>query len=192
MGRSETPAPFAHVDIDHEAAGRLAARRLVDLGHRRIALVGSPLSLTYSNHRLAGYRAVLAEAGLPLVPDYLVETAMDEESGFRAANRLLELGRPPTAMVCANDLMAMGAIFALQARGLRVGRDVSVAGCDDVPQGRLIDPPLTTISAPIREAGRQLAGFLLAVIDGSAADGLHSVWQPELVVRGSDGPAPTG
>ena len=188
LGRSKTRQPFAFVDIDHGEAGRLATARLIALGHKRIALISSPLSLTYSTHRLAGYHETLKKAGLPQPPDYLIETAMDEEHGFEAASRLLDMPEPPTALVCANDLMAMGAMFALQARGLRAGGAVSVIGCDDVPQGRLIDPPLTTISAPIRDAGRQLGAFLLAAMDGGSAAELQNVWQPTLVARGSDGP----
>lgn len=134
---------------------RELGRHVLEQGHQKIAVIGGPPVLWTANQRLAGYREAFASAGLdpdevPVIPgDYR------QGSGYKVAQRLLS-GPPeeqPTALICANDLMAFGAIEYCRSAGLRVPEDVSVAGFDDVPVAALISPALTTVSQPARDLG---------------------------------------
>lgn len=107
-----------------------------------------------------------------------------------ATEALLSLPTPPTAILLATDRMAWGALKALKRRGLVPGRDVSLIGYDDLPFSRYTDPPLSTLRQPFREEGRKLVELLVAHLGGKPASELQEVWVPELVLRGTDGPAP--
>lgn len=190
-GRTEDPRPYAYVDVDAEKAFRLATERLIGLGHRRIALINQPAELMSGTHRLAGYRAGLAAAGLS-VDDALVAWGdMSEDSGFELTYRLMARAPQPSAILCATDRMAVGCLRALQRQGLTPGRDVSVIGYDDLPLARFTDPPLTTMHQPIREAGQRLVEMLMEIIAGQPLEGLQEIWEATLVARGSDGPPVT-
>jgi len=186
FGRSdEVRRPFPYLDFDGEAGFRVATDYLIELGHRRIGLVTAPAEYNYGNHRLAGYKAALAAAGLDYDADLVIHGPPSETGGRRGAERFLKLAAPPTAILCATDLMAIGAMYALQDYGLRPGRDVSVVGYDDIPLARLTDPTLTTSRQPTREAGRQLFDLLMRRIDGTPVEELQQVLMSELVVRAS-------
>ncbi len=188
-GRSDLiHEPFPYLDIDGERGFRQAAQHLIALGHRAVAFIGAPHELNFAQHRLAGYRRALEEAGLPLRREWVLEGDLSEESGYRLTLALLDLPRPPTAILCANDLMALGALRALRERGLKAGQEVSVIGYDDIPQAHYTDPPLSTLHQPFREMGRRLVEMLLARLAGTPAEELQEIWVPELILRGSDGP----
>lgn len=188
-GRSDLiQQPFAYLDMDGEQGFAQATRHLLELGHRRIAFVGAPAELNFAQHRLDGFSKALREAGLKPVPELVLEGDLSENSGYREARALLSLPEPPTAFLCANDLMALGVLHALRERGLRAGREVSVIGYDDIPLVHYTDPPLSTLHQPFREMGRRLVEMLLARMNGVPVEVLQEVWVPELVLRGSDGP----
>jgi LacI family transcriptional regulator len=180
-GRSLEPRPFAFVDIDGEAACREATERLMGFGHTTIALINARPAYMFAAHRLAGWRAALGGNGP------LREVEPSEENGFLAMQDLLATDRP-TAVLCATDRIAVGALHALAASGLRAGRDISVIGYDDLPLATYTDPPLTTIAQPIERAGRRLVEMLLARIDGAPTAGLQEIWPARLIARSSDGP----
>jgi len=180
--------PFPYLDMDGGQGFYKAAQHLLNLGHRHIAFIGAPHELNFAQHRLAGYRRALEEAGLPLREEWVLEGDLSEESGHRLTLALLSLPHPPTAILCANDLMALGALRALRERGLKAGREVSVIGYDDIPQAHYTDPPLSTLHQPFREMGRRLVEMLLARLAGTPAEELQEIWVPELILRRSDGP----
>ncbi|MBM3524297.1 MAG: LacI family DNA-binding transcriptional regulator [Alphaproteobacteria bacterium] len=188
-GRTDETRAYAHVDADGEAAFVAATRRLVELGHRRIALVNAPAAYSFAHHREAGWRKAMRETGMRA--DILVAGEANEETGFTLAGGLLDARDPPTALLCATDRLAVGALRAVTARGLRPGRDISLIGYDDLPIATYTDPPLTTIAQPIRAMAVRLIEMLLARIGGAAAKDLAEVWPATLVARASDGPAPT-
>ncbi|WP_455274927.1 LacI family DNA-binding transcriptional regulator [Rhizobium herbae] len=188
-GRSETSEPFPYLDIDHGVVGRNGCGRFIGLGHTRIALLNTPSYLMYSHHRRAGYEAALKAAQLKVDKSLIVDEELTEEGGAAGARKLLCLKNPPTAILCGNDLVAMGAMRAISEAGLQPGSDVGVIGSDDNPYGKYLPVPLTTFHSPVVEVGRRLSDLLLLAIDGKPASELQELWIPELVIRASDGPS---
>jgi len=176
-----------HVDIDNRRGGHEATTYLAEQKHRLIATITGPLDWPSARARLDGYRDALREAGIP-AERTLVEPCVDWglDSGRRAAERLLQSVPKLTAIFAQSDLLALGAISALRARGMHVPEDVSVVGFDDIPVSSVFDPPLTTVRQPMREVG-QLAARLIGDRAASArkTKGTRHMLRAPLVIRGS-------
>lgn len=183
-------AGFPHVLIDNEGAARNAVQHLIGLGHRRIAHISGPVPEIMSVHRRDGYRKAMAAAGLPIpdgyeqTGDYLLHT------GRRLCQTLFELPEPPTAIFVANDEMAFGVIHELRRLSLDVPGDVSVVGFDDLFLSEAFYPPLTTVSQPRTEIGRQAMTMLLDMLSGGLAPRRPVTMATTLKIRGTTGPAP--
>lgn len=186
FGRSNAN-DYPYIDVDGRAGVHQIVLHLARLGHRRIAFVLSPPQLAFTALRYEGYCQGLAEAGLPLDTAYIVQGDLTRASGHAAAARLLALPEPPTAIVACNDSMALGAMLAIQEQKLVVGRDVAVAGFDDIPAAASANPPLTTVRQPIYDIGRQALDMLIRVIRNEPVENLHVLLVPELIVRASSG-----
>lgn len=175
---------------DAEAAGRLAADHLLGLGHRRLAFLG-PASPSHAfRFRERGFvRRIVAE-GLAIPSERLRRVPPTAEGGVRGMAELLQLPEPPTAVFCADDLVAVGALKACLAAGVEVPGDVSLVGCDDVELARLTTPELTTVHVPAREMGARAARLLVRRLEGEEPPS-GSTWllPVRLVARGSSGPA---
>lgn len=184
-GRSDAPREFVYIDVDGEAGQRALTGHLIAMGHRRIAYITPPGDLMFTFYRLAGFRAAMSEHGLPVDETLVVEGELTEESGRRVAARLLALPEPPTAIMTGNDLAALGAMSAVQERGLRVGEDVAVAGFDDIPAAEHVHPGLTTLRQPINEIAEQATEYLLTLISGGSPPSRATLLMPELVIRAS-------
>ncbi|MDT0631013.1 LacI family DNA-binding transcriptional regulator [Rubrivirga sp. S365] len=180
-------AGHGSVAIDNAAAAEAVTRHLAGLGHRRIALVSGPAPNADARARRDGYRRALAEADL--APDPVLELAGDftEASGRAAAASFLALSPRPTALFCANDAMAVGALQALRDAGLRVPADVALAGFDDIPLARYVTPALTTAHVPIDEMGSQAIDAVLRAVRGDAPAPPAVTLPTRLVVRESCG-----
>ena len=189
FGRTEADNDFYCVDEDGAHGIRQAVDHLVALGHTRLACIAEPLNYTKSYHRVQGYLEGLEAHGLPLDATLLVETRFRQRSGKLAAQQLLDLPKPPTAIVACNDLLAFGAINEAQARGLVVGRDISITGFDDILWAEFGNPPLTTLCLPAHEVGQLVAEKLCRLVAGQEVE-KHTVLRPTLVVRQSSGPRP--
>ena len=187
-GRTEETRAYAHLDIDGAAACRAATERLIRFGHRRIAMINAAEIYMFAQIRQAGWQAALRDAGLP--PGPLVHAEPNEENGFRLALSLLGAPQAPTALLCATDRLAVGALRAVASLKLQAGRDVSVIGYDNLPAATYTDPPLTTIEQPIERAGARMVEMMRALLDGASPAGLAEIWQARLIPRSSDGPAP--
>ncbi len=194
-GRTQHNAPHAWVDTDNEEAFFLAARRLIHFGHRRIALINGHGDMTFAALREQGFRRALADAGLEagLCPVHHGE--VDARSGEQAAAALLgaapdAAAGPVTAILCATDLIALGAMRAVRAAGKAVGRDVSVIGYGNTEAGLYAEPPLTTIDHAIVDNGKHLADLLLRRIRGESPEELTRLEPVRLIARQSDGPPP--
>ncbi len=177
------------VVVDERSAVREMVAHLVSLGHRRIAHIKGHPAHGASGWRLAGYCDGLKDAGLPYEPVLVVDGEFSHQSGCAAANRLLDLTEPPTAIIAANDDMAAGVICAIFERGLSVPADIAVCGFDDTPIARQIYPALTTVRQPTHEMGR-LAGLeLLKEIRKRGTGGIVDI-PYALQLRRSTEPAP--
>jgi LacI family transcriptional regulator len=185
-GRTETDKPYAHVDVDGVAAFEAATRRLAAFGHRNIALVNAPDIYMFAHFREEGWRRALDQLGLPLGPIRAAEPT--EENGHRLTRELLASPDRPTAFLCATDRLAVGALHAIAAAGLRAGRDVSVIGYDDLPMATYTDPPLTTIRQPLAEAGDRTVDILIELMAGADPAAYAELLEARLVARASDGP----
>jgi|AMZC01.1.fsa_nt_AMZC01002744.1_7 LacI family transcriptional regulator len=186
FGRSNA-GDYPYIDVDGLSGMRQLVRHLVERGHRHIALILSPANLVFTAVRYEGYTQGLAEAGIPVRQDYLVEADLSQEGGCAAAHRLLTLPDPPTAIIACNDTMAIGAMEAARERGLRVGRDLAIAGFDDIPLAAHTDPPLTTVRQPIYDIGRRALDMLIRVIRHEPLEEPHVLINPQLIVRASTG-----
>jgi LacI family repressor for deo operon, udp, cdd, tsx, nupC, and nupG len=176
------------VHIDNAAAARTAMEHLYGLGHERIAVIGGPPDNPLHQQRLEGARIAARARGrlrqLTIVPgDFSVE------SGYAAAKRLLGQAAAPTAAFCFSDQMALGMLAACRDLGIRVPEDFSIVGFDDLASSRYLNPPLTTISQPMREIGMRAVKLLLAIIEGVDVPHQQTL-EFSLMLRGSTaGPA---
>ncbi|MCC3654448.1 LacI family transcriptional regulator [Streptomyces sp. S07_1.15] len=184
-------APF--VSPDDRAAMRLAVTHLAALGHTRIGLALGPKRFVPVLRKTEGFRQGMREQlGLTQEEsDELIEHSLYTlEGGQAAADALIRRGC--TAVICASDMMALGAIRAARQQGLAVPRDVSVVGFDDSPLIAFTDPPLTTIRQPVQAMGQAAVRALLEEIGGTPAPHSEFIFLPELVVRGSTAAGPQG
>lgn len=163
---------------EHDVSVELV-RHLIALGHRRIALIASPFTHGAANERTIGYHTAMAEAGIAVDPELVVDGDFSFASGATIGRALLEHAAPPTAIFAANDGMALGVLAAARQMGLSVPRDVAIAGFDDSPAGRMVFPPITTVRQPLQDMAR---AAVLALIgkDDETVELSHT-----LLVRGS-------
>lgn len=187
---------YPYLDVDNEAAFANATKMLLDLGHRHFGLLNGPQELDFAVRRQMGVERALKNAGLHLPKSATSNTVMTDEHGYLAMTDLLRQPQAPTAILCASTVLALGAVRAINDAGLVVGEDISViAHDDDLP---LLKPehfrvPLTTTRSSLRDAGRRIAERLIADLTAPVSGPpLQELWQAELVVRASTGPAPTG
>jgi DNA-binding LacI/PurR family transcriptional regulator len=152
------------VGVENRDGGRRAARHLVAAGHRRIAVIAGPADLPTAKARLAGFLEELAGAGVEPCAQ-VTAAAYRFEDGQAAARRLLA-GPRPQALLCANDLLALGAMNVIRDAGLRIPADVAVAGFDDIFFARFFSPALTTVAQPMRRIGAEAAELLIDLIEG--------------------------
>ena len=178
---------FASVSADDLVSVEQALRHLASLGHKRIGLAIGPADHVPSQRKLAAFHQIARQIGLPHEDECVEHTLFSVEGGQAAAGRLISRG--VTGIVGGSDFIALGAIRAARRAGLTVPGQVSVVGFDDSPLMNCTEPPLTTVRQPIQQMSRAVVAMLLSQIErpASAYDGL--VFQPELVVRSSTGPA---
>lgn len=189
-GRSaELAQPYAWLDFDNALGARLATRRLVGLGHRRIAYLGAPSEYNFAALRFAGYCAELADAGLAPTPALVVRDALDRRSGYAAMQRLLGLFEPAGAVLVDNHLAGVGAVHAALHAGLELGRDLSIVVYDGLGMDSVIRSAITAVEQPEPEQiGRALAELVLGLLDGEPPSALQQLRVPALVPGDSDGP----
>jgi LacI family transcriptional regulator len=190
---------FPFVLIDHQGTGESesavgatnrqggydATRYLIGLGHRRIGFITGAMDLGCSRDRLAGYKAALAECGLPIDPALIQEGDFQQPAGFACAQTLLAVPDRPTAIFASNDVMAFGVMEAVRDRGLRIPDDVSIIGFDDIPQAATVNPPLTTVRQPLAEMGARATQMLLALILNPDRAAQRIELPTELILRAS-------
>jgi LacI family transcriptional regulator len=182
---SDRQKPWPYVTATDMQGAYEMTKYLLELGHRRIGYVVGPTDQKAGNDRLDGYKAALTEYGIAFDPSLIRQGNDHFRTGFAAASDLLEGDPRPTAIFCSNDEMAAGACAGVFDAGLRVPKDVSVAGFDDIPLSRQIWPPLTTVRQPIYEMATTAANLLVSLLKGQEPSDLVVEIPTELVVRKS-------
>jgi len=203
-GPSDGPPPLPAVTVDWPGcrgpsvlldladAGYQATRHLLEHGHRRVGLI--TVEPDAANVRLvdAGYRRALGEAGLEANPAQVVRVpGFDMAAGREGLRRLLALEQPPTAVFAIADTLALGALAEIKSAGLRVPDDIALAGFNDIPASGLVEPPLTSVAAPVREMGARAMRMLQEQIAGRPLAQMQVVLPVALVVRASCGCHPS-
>lgn len=183
--RGELGPDVPSVGATNWLGGRMATEHLLSLGHHRIAVIGGAAELRCSRDRIAGYRAALEDAGVPVDPDLIRPGAFIQQTGYEQTCALLDLPEPPTAIFAGSDTQAMGVYSALRARGLSVPESMSVIGFDDVPISSIVTPALTTVRQPLFEMGRVATTMLLRLISEEPLDSMRVELTTTLVVRDS-------
>lgn len=188
FGRQDDEEACAWFDILGEDAMRDAVAHLAQLGHRRIGFINGGTQYAYAALREGGFRQGMQNAGLKVENSLIAHDAVTIADGAKAAAVLLAHDFPPTAIVCAVDFAALGAYQAAAARGLEVGRDVSLVGYDGIPEGAHAQPKLTTFSVDNKAAGERLSNLLIRRIRGEPLSELRETAPANFVEGGSTGP----
>jgi LacI family transcriptional regulator len=184
--------PGAQVDIvrgDSEGGAYQLVRLLLSLGHRRIAMLSGPVSISTAADRVTGYRRALHEVGLEAQAELICYGEYTQESGYQMAQKALSLTPRPTALFAANNFIAIGALRALREVGMRVPEDMALVSFDDIPPAFVIEPFLTVAAQPAYEMGHRATELLLARLSGQAPPECQEIVLPtEIIVRRSSGP----
>ena len=177
------------VESDNFYAGVEALDHLISLGHRRIGFLMGPDTTSTTAGRLAGARSVLANSGVPFDESLRHHSEFTHEGGYSGCVQLMRLKAPPTAIFCANDVIAIGALDAAKKMGVRVPKDVSIIGVDDIPMASWSMISLTTVRQPIGEIGYMAAKLISEVVKQDATgDATHHIFPTSLVKRATTGP----
>ncbi|HEV2778635.1 MAG TPA: LacI family DNA-binding transcriptional regulator [Actinophytocola sp.] len=180
----ETPS----VGATNWNGGLAATRHLLELGHRRIAMISGPTGWPCCRARLDGFRAAMDAAGVPVDPELVRESILYVEGGRRDGEALLRLPDPPTAIFTANDLQAFGVYEAARRAGVRIPEDLSVVGFDDLSFTQWAGPPMTTVRQPLVDMGAAAANLIITMSRGDTLPGNRIELATTLIVRESTAP----
>ena len=184
VNRQVEGLPEACTSLDNEKGGYLATRHLLELGHKDIAYISGPTDKCDASLRLEGHKRALSEAGLPTNPQLIFNGDYSEEDGKIGLLELMARDVPFTALVCANDWMASGAISCARDLGMSLPHDLSVVGFDDVVFAHHVFPRLTTVINPIAEMAEMSAKYILNKVYGQS-NNVQQYFEPSLIVRES-------
>jgi DNA-binding LacI/PurR family transcriptional regulator len=179
------------VSTHHREGARLAVAHLVAHGYREIALINGPVGFSVTQERFAGYREALDAAGIRMDDRYVVHSNFRQAGGEAAMGELLDLSLPPRAVLVGNNLMTLGALQAIHARGRCIPEDIAVVGFDDMPWASSLRPPLTAVAQPVEQLGQTAAQMLLDRLKNPRLRARRVILPPQLVVRASCGAHPT-
>lgn len=182
-GQSNSEWDFPFVDVDGKRGIELAVEHLIAKGHTRIALISYPKGVLYGDSRAEGFLEAIQRAGLPILDSWVAYSPNTLEFAFQSAQKILSTRPRPTAIVCANDVMAFGAKRFIESIGLEVGTDVALTGYDDTPVAELIG--LTSVHQPISHIAGKVIDLLLGEITHMRRVDYQIILEPSLVVRES-------
>ncbi len=193
VNRSFEDGSVPAVAVNDRQGIQLAVEHIAGLGHERIGHIAGPQNTSTGHRRYLGFVEAMAGAGLPAPEDHIKYSSwFSEEEGRRVCSELLDAARDLTAIVAANDLLAIGCYDALEAHGLRCPEDVSIVGFNDMPLVDHLRPPLTTVRVPQREIGNVAAELLLERLSEGSETAREILLEPALVIRGSTAAPPGG
>jgi DNA-binding LacI/PurR family transcriptional regulator len=187
MNQRELAGKYPDVLVEYSAGFREALVHLLSLGHSDIGFIAGPQTLNSARGRKEAFRAALKSHGVRVRPEWIAVGSMRVEGGRAAMESLLSLQPRPTAVLTSNDLMAVGALQAAHAAHIRVPKDLSIIGFDDLPIAGMMHPPLSTIRLPRNEVAARAFACLQRALQGKAIDPVEPV-QPHLVIRNSTAP----
>lgn len=173
------------IDSDNLSGAVLAVRHLIELGHRRIAMLSGRPDLQSAQLREQGYRRAMKAAGLSVDENLIQPGGFNHDVSIPAARGLLTAADRPTAVFAGNDLSAIATIEVAAELGLRIPQDLSVVGFDNIPESAVCFPPLTTVDQPIRIMGQRAVDLLIRLIRGEPTDCTHVTLPTDLVIRQS-------
>ncbi|KKK37159.1 LacI family transcriptional regulator [Mesobacillus campisalis] len=185
LNRDIEEAGIMNILSNDTDGARKAVEHLVENGHRKIAIIEGIKGFKSTQMRLEGYQEALTASGIPLQSDYRIRGNYDMESGYAGMEKLLSLKEPPTAVFCSNDDMAIGAMNAIFANGLKVPEDISIVGFDDIGFSQYTTPRLTTVKRPVEKISVLGAETVLSLVIGNKEIPKKIFAQTELVVRDS-------
>jgi LacI family transcriptional regulator len=185
LGSAHPGQGIVSLRVNETEITRVATNHLLGLGHRRIGFITPPPSKNIAQMRIEGFKKAFLDADLQIRPEYLIDGGFELQDGIRGGEELLSLRYPPTAIVAANDLVAIGVISTLKRYGRRVPSDISVVGIDDIQMASLLDPPLTTVAQPIYEMGRQGMENILLRIQDPQMEASEILFETRLTIRQS-------
>ncbi|KAB1437638.1 LacI family DNA-binding transcriptional regulator [Candidatus Galacturonibacter soehngenii] len=185
IGRPPFASASCWIDINNRMSGQMAMEYLETCGYSKIAFLGGPKSDEISRHRLQGFLSYMNINGLTTQEDFIKYGEYTKESGFTMMEELLSYGTLPDAVICENNLIAMGAVKAIENKNLSIPKDIGMITFDDYPLSQLIDPPLTVIDIDVYEMGNQAATILLRKINNKNLSVQSFVTLPNLIVRSS-------
>lgn len=185
-GMTEANGAHPYVDADNAWIIRATMERLVNKGHRRIALLNPPGYLTYAGTRLATYRQMLTENDMRFDRELVAQDKLTPSFGCDQVMRMSKLDNPPTAYICANEAAALGALAGFNCAGIVHGRDAVINATDDLNISAFFTPPLTTFYLPIGRPSALLGNHILRRIGGEPVESLQTLLRPDLMARSDD------
>jgi LacI family transcriptional regulator len=188
FGSRQAHKRISLLDTDNEEGSFRITSHLIELGHRRIGMIQPPNRGHVNQLRTEGYFRALKKARIPIKNEYLVPGGFEIADGVRGIERLMAAEMPPTAVVAANDLVAIGAMTALKRMGKRIPDDVSIAGYDNIQMSELVEPPITTISQPTYQMGKSAMAAVFQQIEAPESTGKIIHFDLPLIVRESTSP----
>ena len=185
LGPWHTDLEIDCVSVDNQQGAYLATEHLLKLGHRKIAIVLGPQENLSSRERFHGYKKAMDDACAKVLPDLILEGNFKMGSGYKAVKNLLARGEKPDAIFCVNDVMALGAMKAIQEEGFRIPEDIAVIGFDDIELAAISRPSLSSVAQPKYETGKIAAELLFQQIKGPLSEGKYYSIEPNLAIRES-------
>lgn len=192
-GQSQNSSSYSYYDIDNRGAFEKATKYLLQLGHRRVAILNGTSDAMFAIQRNNGFLDAFQSEGISPPNDLMVQDHMTEEVGYGRLKPLLELHDRPTAVLCSSMILALGAQRAIRESGLEIGKDISIISHDDGLSSMKTENfsvPLTVTRSPIRSAGTELASMLRSIVNGTEKTPLQRVVPVDLILRQSTAPAP--
>jgi DNA-binding LacI/PurR family transcriptional regulator len=188
FGRSDLSLPFPWIDVDGTAGMEMVVRHLLDLGHRRIGVLGWLESSRVGNNRLQGYFNALEAAGITPKPSWIARGLGTFSFSYNSTSAMLDLpaSERPTAIICLTDAMAIAAMQAARDHKIEIGKDLAVASFDDTPNVQYLNPPLTSVRQPVWEVGQRIIPMLLSYVEtGRLPEPMSVLVKPQLIIRES-------
>ena len=185
IGNSNLPDAVPFVTENSRLGVRAAVQHLIQQGHRQIALINAPANHIFASTFFAGFQEAMVGADLPIIEELLTESDFTQKSGYQATQKLLSLLQPPTAIIAADDIVALGVMAAAQDQGLEIGHDLAVIGYGDIVLAEYSQPPLSTIHRPTYLLGQQACEILVNQLRQKPIADSHVVIEPSLVIRQS-------